>query len=702
MSTPKPNLGRQSSRTDLNARSEESSTESSSDDSQSGVGEKKAKQPPALEQRPRPRAGTWVAATANSGASSSSNKAANPHEKASEPVLSPRGPLSPLPKPPNSSIPSTSTPSTSTPSTSKPPASAPYVKSRVPADRIPGYLANALRAGYQGMRTVTDPINPAKSYQVPVFNLPPKQIARLLVGLESNFGDKAPSGEDLTKPMRDKSGITGFQVNSELVLKEINVIEHILTPFMQRVFDRQESEQARIAVREGFNAFVSGPHKNLLQTIEGKNKKEQTLQNLAFREKFDPVMQPLDGYIFGKERRFESSTLPDEFKVFLQEIPKAYLNWSGKQKIQPEDLLGMMKNVLVGLIFIRGLNPIWTIKFNADLTTKQQAEREWASWRGQLLGQLGHYTSFKFDDFVFDIISSVKNKPKEFEDFFKPMEKAAELRRKEALAVSHKEEASKRTLKRGSTISAPATGRSNKRTNIGSFIQDLVSPRKKETSSTGAIPVSPRVSSAAERVKSSEGLLLKKTGIRDNNAKRRRVRELDQYLKSINLPKRDPGYIRHLNEAIAKRANYEIFELAPAAFCLQELETYLETADQQDQASSQNLKEVQILLARLSSEEREQAKRDVEQAKGQAPTNISSAPATVKSPLSTKPALVPGLDFEKLRNSPFAEDLAGSENASALSKTEPSDSTEVDTESSQDEQSAKNNVGDVENEKNNS
>ena len=697
MSTPNPPLGRQSSRTDLNARSEESSTEASSEDSQPSVGDKKAKQPPALEQRQRPRAGTWVAATANSGAPSSSNKAANPHEKASEPVLSPRGPLPPLPKPPNSSI-----PSTSTPSTSKPPASAPYVKSRVPADRIPTGLANALRAGYQGMKTVTDPTNPSKVYQVPVFNLPPKQIARLLVGLESNFGDKAPSVDDLTKPMRDKSGITGFQVNSELVLDEINVIEHILTPFMQRIFDRQESEQARIAVREGFNAFVSGPHKNLLLTVEGKNKKEQTLQNIAFRAQFDSVMQPLDGYIFGKERRFESSTLPDEFKAFLQEIPTAYFEWSGKQKIQPENQLSMMKNVLVGLIFIRGLNPIWTKKFDADLTTKQQAERKWTAWRGQLLGQLGHYTSFKFDDFVLDIISSVKNKPKEFEDFFKPMEKAAELRRREALAVSHKEEASKRTLKRGSTISAPATGSSNKRTNIGSFIQDLVSPRKKETSSTSAIPVSPRVSSAAERVKSSEGLLLKKTGIRDNNAKRRRVRELDQYLKSINLPKRDPGYIRHLNEAIAKRANYEIFELAPAAFCLQELETYLKTADQQDQASSQNLKEVQILLARLSSEEREQAKRDVEQAKRQAPTNTSSAPATEKSPLSTKPALVPTLDFDKLKNSTFAEDPVDSENASALSKTEPSDSTEVETESSQDEQFAKNNVGNVENEKNNS
>ena len=697
MTTPKPTLSRHSSRTEITAQSEESSAEASSEDSQSGRGTNKAKKPPALEQRQRPRAGTWVAATASSGARSTSEKSAKPHEKASEPVLSTRGPLPPLPKSPSSSIPSTSTSSTSTPSTSKPPAPADYVKSRVPADRIPADLASALQAGYQGMKTVTDPTNPSKVHQVPVFNLPPKQIARLLVGLESNFGDKVPSTEDLTKPMRDQFGIANFQVNSGLVLAEINVIEHILKPFVERVFDRQESEQARIAVREGFNAFVSGPHKNMLQTVEGKDKKGQTLQNLAFREQFDFVMQPLDSYIFGKDRRLESSMLPDEFKTFLKEIPTAYFKWSDKQKIQPEDLLSMIKKVLVGLTFIRGLNPIWTIKFNADLTTKQQAEREWTSWRGQLLGQLGHYTSFKFDDFVLDIINSVKNKPKDFEDFFKPMQKAAELRRKEALAVSHKEGGSKKALTRSSTISAPATSSSNKRTNIGSFIQDLVSPRKKESSSTSTIPLSPRASSAAERVKSSEGLLLKKTDIRDNNAKRRRVRELDQYLKSINLPKRDPGYMRHLNGAIAKRANYEIFELAPAAFCLQQLEAYLETTDQTGQAVLDDLKKVQILLARLSSEERKQAERDVEQAKRQAPA--SQSVATAKSSSSKKPSLVPGLDFEKLKTSPFAEDPVESENASASSKTEASESTEVETEGSQDEQVANNNVGNVENEK---
>jgi hypothetical protein len=193
-------------------------------------------------------------------------------------------------------------------------------------------------------------------------------------------------------------------------------------------------------------------------------------------------------------------------------------------------------------------------------------------------------------------------------------------------------------------------------------------------------------------------LLLKKTDIRNTKAKRGQVRELDKYLKSINLPNRDPGYIRHLNEAIAKRANYEIFESEPAAFCLQQLNQYLVSLKHEGKESPENLKQTQDLLSALVNQERQHAERDAQQAKRQAPT--SQSVATAKSSASKKPSLVPGLDFEKLKNSPFAEDPVESENASASSKTEPSESTEVETEGSQDEQVANNNVGNVENEKN--
>jgi hypothetical protein len=565
------------------------------------------------------------------------------------------------------------------------------VKSKVPAQRVPPALASVLTAGYQGTKSVPDPNNPAKVIQVHVFNIPPKQIARLIIGLESNFYDNQPSGDNLAKPLRDRFGIVGFEVSSAKTLDEINVIEQILQPFMQRMFDSPEAEQARVEVRERFNAFVSGPYKHLLNTEEGKNSKEGTLQNLSFRNQFDTVVQPLESYICGPDRRLESSPLPAEFKSFLKEIVRSYCNWSEKQNISPQQLTGMIKSALVGLLFIRGLLPNWNTKFEADLQTKQQGEREWRQFKGKLTAQLAHYTSFLFDDFVYDIIAATDGKPEAFEQYFRPTQKATELRRKEAMAASHKQQGSKRALTRGSTISGGATSNTEKRTTIGSFIQGLVSPRKKEPSSSDAIPVSPRV-------ESSKGLLLKKTDIRNTKAKRGQVRELDKYLKSINLPNRDPGYIRHLNEAIAKRANYEIFESEPAAFCLQQLNQYLVSLKHEGKESPENLKQTQDLLSALVNQERQHAERDAQQAKRQAPT--SQSVATAKSSASKKPSLVPGLDFEKLKNSPFAEDPVESENASASSKTEPSESTEVETEGSQDEQVANNNVGNVENEKN--
>ena len=698
MSKPNLPLGRQSSRTDLNARSEESSTEAPSEDSQSGGGANKAKQQPTLEQRARRRAGTWVAATASSGASSTSEKSAKPHEKASEPVLSPRGLLPPLPKSPSSSIPGTSTPSTSTPSTSttRPsqsatPKTAPYVKTRVPAERVPNALTNVLRAAYQGMKSVPSPTNPTKLIQVPVFNVPPKQIARLIIGLESNFYDNQPSNENLTKPVRDRCGIAGFKVGSAHTLDEINVVEHILHPFMQRMFNSPEAEQARIEVRERFNAFVSGPYKNLLNTEEGKNSKQATLQNLSFRNQFDTVMQPIERYICGPERSLESSPLPADLKSFLQEVVKSYFGWSEKQNISPQQLTGMIKSALIGLLFIRGLLPNWNTKFEDDFQTQEHGEREWSQNKGKLYGQLGHYTSFLYDDFVYDIIATTDGKPEAFELYFRPTQRATELRRKEAMAASHKQQGSKKALTSGSTISGGATSNTEKRSTIGSFIQGLVSPRKKEPSSSTEVPVSPRV-------ESSKGLLLKKTDIRNTKAKRGQVRELDKYLKSINLPNRDPGYIRYLNEAIAKRANYETFESEPAAFCLQQLNHYLISLKQEGQESPENLKQTQDLLSALVNQERKHAERDAQQAKRQAPASRSVP--TEKKLSSTKPSFVPSLNLGKLRNSPFAEDPIDSENASESSKTEPSESTEVETEGSQDEQVANNNVGNVENEKN--
>lgn len=696
----KPNFppGRQSSRTDLNAGSEGVSAEDASADSESSSSSQE-KQPgkPKFDQPARRRAGTWVAATASSNAASPRAGANTPstdmttaREKSSEPKVRQRVAVPPLPTIPTTVIPSTSNPSTSTTSTSTPSSAKPatYLKSKVPGERIPDDLTSTLRACYQGMKSVPDPTNPAKTIQVPVFNIPPKQIASLMVGMECNFGAKAPSGDDLTKPLRDRFAIVGFQVNSALVLKEINVIEQILVPFTERVFNTPEAEQARIEVRDRFNEFVSGPHKNLLKTEEGRNAKQGTLQNLVFRKEFNTVIQPLENFVFGAGRSLESSQVATDFKVFLKEIVSCYIDWSKQQNIPPDQLTNMMKSALVGVLFIRGLLPVWNAKFEQEMQTEQHNGSEWVKWKAKLTAQLAHYTSFLSDDFVLDVIGSVDNKPKQFDQYFKPLMKAAILLHKEATMANQKLEKGKRLLNRGATISSGAASGSQKKPNLGNLIQGLISPRKKETASTAPTPVSPRGAGTAEGVQSSDGLLLKKTETRTTKVIRGYKRELNNYLKTIQLPAYDPGYLRHMNEAIAKRANYEVFELAPAAFCLQQLKRYLDSLNATGATVPPGLNQVQLLLSQLAIQERSEAEQATQQAKATQASrdaNPTKQDATSVKKVSAKPASIPTLDLATLRQSPFAEEQPQPAQGSASMPNERSESTEVGTEESQNE-----------------
>ena len=722
-SSSTPPLSRQPSREEMNAGSEDVDTGQTANQSPSNPTQQKVVDP-APKLSARPRAGTWVAAVVSLDAGSPRAPVAAP-QKSTEPRLVPRGPLPDLPKPPSSKVPSTSNlpsatlsapkPSTSKPSTSKPSTSTPsaptagapvpstskppgYIKSKVPAEQIPADLANALRATYQGMKEIPDPYNSAKTIQVPVFNLPPKQIARLMVGLESNFGRNVPSEDNLSKPLRDRFGISGFLVNSNLVLDHINVIEGILVPFMQRMFDSPESEQARVGVREQFDAFASGPHKNLLQTEEGKNAKQGTLHNMFFREQFQSVIQPLQSFIFGTDRTLESSQVPRDLKLFLKEIVKIYAAWGEQQDTAAKDLVGMIKSALIGMLFIRGLLPVWNDKFQTELTEQKHSDRAWSKNKAKLSAQLAHYTSFLFDDFILSIIAAADGKSTALAQYFKPMEKAAELKRKEALVAGKKQEKTKRTVMRGATLSSSKSGNSEKRPNIGQFIQGLISPRKKESATSGALPTSPRSTKASERVQSAEGVLLKKTEARATNMVRTQRRELDQYLKSIKLPNYDPGFIRHLSEAIAKRENYEDFESAPAAFCLLQLDEYVESLKQSGSAAPPALDEIENWLFSLAEAEQTAAKQESEKAKSTLQTNPSGTRNT--RPSAAIPSIVPKLNLGTLAKSPFADDSSEVDDVADSAKNELADITAADAQHSEGSDVKQKSDESLENEKN--
>jgi len=88
----------------------------------------------------------------------------------------------------------------------------------------------------------------------------------------------------------------------------------------------------------------------------------------------------------------------------------------------------------------------------------------------------------------------------------------------------------------------------------------------------------------------------------------------------------------------------------------------------------------------------------VAQSKRQVGSNSSVGKAT--NSLTAKSPLVPSLDLGELKNSPFAEEADDEEEASASSKTEPSDSSEVETERSEDDVAILNQVATTEKEKN--
>jgi hypothetical protein len=194
--------------------------------------------------------------------------------------------------------------------------------------------------------------------------------------------------------------------------------------------------------------------------------------------------------------------------------------------------------------------------------------------------------------------------------------------------------------------------------------------------------------------------LLKKAPSRKAQVLRVKKTELDKYLHSIELPAYDAGYIRWLNNAIGQRGQYQVFQYAPAVFCLMQLETYLKNLQQEGAKVSDELKQNQTLLFKVAQMEREVAEKEAEE---ETKTKLakSSGASTAKAPTAA-PVSVPSLNLGALAQSPFVEDTAitplnlgglakspfaeesdTADEVSASSATEPSDSTDVETESSQ-------------------
>lgn len=703
-----------------------------------------SKQAPETRQKARPRAGTWKHVTAPSQPGV---------DQKTEPMLSPRRtnpatdqsiriakvpvPVALIPAPASSPahVPVASTSATPSSSSS---AATPgktsvtvkaYDKSRVDGDDIPDSIANALRAGFQRYDTVPDPANSSKTKLVPVFNLPPKQIATLWVGLESNFGREKLTGEKMDKPLRDKFGIKNLRLSDVSVIPEINFIAHILKPFIEKEFGSKAFEKVRLEVRDKFNTFASVGNEVLLETQKDKNAKESTIQNLAFMTQFESVIMPLVELICGADRKLESSSLSRRFKDFLLEIDRSCTEWAETQgkmaaghamagklkggdwekayalanvtapdpasstadaleKYQlalaekcrhaPAALFALKKAALVGVLFNRALLENWVSKFHAESQDPQEAGQPWVKHKAKLNGTLGHYTSFKFDDLFIDIMASQPQQLEGFKEYLAPMKKLANMRRAEEIASTAKQSNKCKALERSATVSAKETEKAGneRKAGITNFIQGMISPRKKAeeappsatTEKSRAGLVSREARKPHKTLKSSEGELLKNTETRKLQRDRSARAEMKAYLKQINQIAFDVGYTTHMNIVITTRANYEDFQLAPAAFCLLQLAVYRKSVEAGGNMAPVTLDKIEQALTRLVITEKQAAE-------------LALRSQSAKAAPKPGPRM-PALDLTALKRSPFADDDEAQEKTKSSEETEKSDSSEVVTESS--------------------
>ncbi len=565
---------------------------------------------------------------------------------------------------------STSTPASSSSSTSAVPPAKSYDKGNVSGDQLPEKLANALRASWQGWTDVPKRTDPNVMLRVPVFNLPPKQIARLLVGMESNFYQEDLSGLKVREPLRNKFEIRNFKVNDSLTIPVINVIDDILMPFVTKVFGDADSEAARQAVKAAFEEFAEGSHKNLLLDKDpSKSEKASAAQkNIAFRTQFEPVTRAFLDYVGGEKGGFDSSRLPAQFKAYIEEIDVCYTQWvaaadsarsstasATSTATQPPGgippHLAAKKNALIGAMLTRGLLLAWQQKFMNEARAPGVADSTIGKHFMLLMTHLGHFASLRLDAFLLDIMGRHEDLPPDLQAGFDNLATGAKLKMAEDTANRRKaRNEQRRQLSRAQTVSEPSrngpeTPRNAPETprkgGLSGMISAILSPRREEEKAAPATPVatvtpvSPRSPKVRPSLTSTEGILLKNAQSRATTSRVNHRKEIKDYLKRIALPAFDLGYVAFLNKAIERRKNFETFEVAPAAFCLMQLKAYVKELNVAPDALPPAIEKIAQHLNELVRKERETAETA---GKGEAVAARPASGATAAPPSAWRTA----------------------------------------------------------------
>jgi hypothetical protein len=372
------------------------------------------------------------------------------------------------------------------------------------------------------------------------------------------------------------------------------------------------------------------------------------------------VIKPLIDYLLGPALDLKASELRGPMKDLLQSVDAHMVKWL-KEK-GPKDLeeqFMLRRSAMTAILAVRGLGLFWKQEFSKVKKTDEMFFQ-------RLLVFFNAYMNHKLDRLYLAVMLKTENQP----DDIKGLLKGKALRERQGM----------------NTIHSPR-GKTGVMGKIGQLFSSSGSESNKD------VPLSPRDASVmAKSMKESE--------TRKLNVERKRAAKLNEFARKLRLADFSPAFMKQLKEKVTdSREEFGEFKNSPATYCLKQLEAFVAGLAQQNKPVPDNYQAFHNKLAKLAAEEAtdsasvETSPRQALTATPTSSTTTTNSTASSRAPgasdtltaSTTGPTIFSAssaisLDLSQLRKSPFADE-------ESASRTEPSDSTDVETESSNEQKS---------------
>lgn len=502
---------------------------------------------------------------------------------------------------------------------------------------LPEKIKSAIRAGLQSEGTLSG-----------------KSLGMLVVAIESGAGSKVPEarsgGAPILRGAQIIHGYSGDQTPGDLG-KDINIIERFLQPFLHKHLDTPELKEVRQKVQRNYENI----HKKLSNYDTSNLRPAQALELEGYKDAMTEVIKPLIDYLLGPALDLKASGLRGPMKDLLLSVDTHMVKWL-KEK-GPKDLeeqFMLRRSAMTSLLAVRGLGLIWKQEFSKVKKTDEKFFQ-------RLLVFFNAYMNHKLDRLYLAIMLKTENQP----DDIKGLLKGKALRERQGM----------------NTVHSPR-GKTSMMEKIGQLFSSSGSESNKD------VPLSPRDASVmAKSMKESE--------TRKLNVERKRAAKLNEFARELRLADFSPEFMKQLKEKITdSREEFAAFKNGQATYCLKQMEAYVTGLAQQNKPVPDNYQAFRNKLARWAAEEAADSVSEETSPRQALTATPTSSTATTNSAASSR---APGasdtltastmgptifsassaisLDLSQLRKSPFADE-------ESASRTEPSDSTDVETESS--------------------